>query len=96
MIRERRGRCKAEALHRARAAAEAQHIKETFNEKGLGQSATKSQPPPIEKQSRLAIIATPRYRRRKKRGNEGSGAALMTCTCNVMEAETKHKQQAPT
>ena len=46
MIRERRGRCKAEALHRARAAAEAQHIKETFNEKGLGQSATKSQPPP--------------------------------------------------
>ena len=49
MIRERRGRCKAEALHRARAAAEAQHIKETFNEKGLGQSATKLQPPPHRK-----------------------------------------------
>ena len=80
--------------------AHAQQPKHSISKKRSMRKAWDSQQPnrspPIEKQSRLAIIATPRYRRRKKRGNEGSGAALMTCTCNVMKAETKHKQQAPT
>ena len=69
MIRERRGRCKAEALHRARAAAEAQHIKETFNEKGLKQSATKSQPPPSK--------SNPGWQSERRQGTDNEKSAEM-------------------
>ena len=49
--------------------------------------------PTREKQSKLAIIATPRCRQRKKR-MDGSGAALIARTHNVMKAKTNRKQQA--
>ena len=53
----------------------------------------KHSPPTREKQSKLAIIATPRCRQRKKR-MDGSGVALLAKTHNATKAKTNHKQQA--
>ena len=57
------------------------------------QQAKHSPPPPSEKQSKLAIIATPRCRQRKKR-MDGSGVALLAKTHNATKAKTNHKKQA--
>ena len=57
------------------------------------QQAKHSPPHPSEKQSKLAIIATPRCRQRKKR-LDGSGVALLAKTHNATKAKTNCKQQA--
>ena len=65
--------------------------------KALDSQQPKHSPPTrekqSEKQSKLAIIATPRCRQRKKR-MDGSGVALLAKTHNATKAKTNHKKQA--
>ena len=80
--------------------AHAQQPKHSISKKRSMRKAWDSQQPnhspPHGKAIQVGSQSDAKVQTTKKRGNEGSGAALMTCTCNVMKAETKHKQQAPT